>query len=145
MADFGGITLKWCHWSTRKTQNWLLQFRHLDKLGIHVQNLEYEYFREFYSPFEHGYFHVKPEQNTWVFFKMLIALRGYCPRPVFWLFVNFSQNLQHIGDKKTDSSGYWFCGSKQGKYWFSHIVYSNFTTIISTEIKLIFELLGSDP
>ena len=40
-------------------------------------------------------------------------------------------------------------GSKRGKCWFSHIVYSSFTTMVSTEIKLWFlsslEHFISDP
>ena len=40
-------------------------------------------------------------------------------------------------------------GSKYGKYWFSHIVHSNFTTMVSTETKLWFlsflEHFWSDP
>ena len=78
------------------------------------------------------------------------------PRPVFWLFMHFSQKLQHIGSKKDifligNIPGNlltalefhklkWLLiySSKHEKYWFSHIFHCNFTTMASTEVKLLF-------
>ena len=87
----------------------------------------------------------------------VFVLKGVLhPRPVFWLFMYFSQKLQHIGDKLdmfllgnilgnlitalefTNSSGYWFMVQNIQKYWFSHIFHYNFTTMAFTEVKLWF-------
>ena len=70
--------------------------------------------------------------------------------------MDFSQKLQHIGDKldmflignisrnlitalEFHSLKYLLIyGSKHGKYWFSHMFYYNFTTMVSTEGNLLF-------
>ena len=39
-AAFSGINLEWCHWSKGKTQDWLLQFRRLNKLEVRARNGE---------------------------------------------------------------------------------------------------------
>ena len=75
------------------------------------------------------------------------------PWPVFWLFMHFSQKLQHIGNKQdmflignilgnlilhwnfADSSGYWFMAQNMENI---DIFHCNFTTMVSTEVKLWF-------
>ena len=83
-------------------------------------------------------------------------LRGHRhPRAILWMFVHFSKNnathwwqvkyvpLRNILRNVTTALEFhwlkWLLayGSEHGKYWFSHIVYSNFTTMfLSAEIKL---------
>ena len=84
-----------------------------------------------------------------------LMLKGVLhPRPIFDCFLHFIKKLQHIGDKKnmffignilrnltTALEFHWLkwlliYGSKPEKYCVSHIVYSNLTTMVSTEIKL---------
>ena len=84
------------------------------------------------------------------------------PWLISWLFMHFSQKLQHIGDKwdvfhigsipRNQITALEFHqlkwllihSSKHGKYWFSHILYSYLTTMVSTEVKLwFFEFLGT--
>ena len=78
------------------------------------------------------------------------------PSPIMWLFMHFSTKIQHFGDKKdmflinnipknliTELKFHYvkwllIYGWKHGKYWFSQIVYCNFTTMVCAEAKLWF-------
>ena len=80
-----------------------------------------------------------------------VSLKGVLhPRPVFWLFMHFSQELQHIGDKLdmfllgnilgnlitapefTNSSGYWFMVQNM-----QNIDFRTFFTITSQQWLLL--------